>query len=174
MKTASPFRIAIIALIFSIVWCAFELLMGYNTTRHDIGQIARLVPDIVFWGSLFLAVRNEKRKTGKLSFIDGWKAGIITSLVYSIGFTLIIIFYQQFINPEFYETFKAFTLSQLEAHKATQAQIDSSLKEIEASYNGSAMSYCFLFVFSFVWGIILSAIAALVFRTKKDVVTGTV
>ena len=171
MKTASPVRIAVITLIISALWIAFEHLMGYNTTRHDIGQFARILPGLIFWGSLFLAVRNEKRKTGKLTFVEGWKAGIITSLVYSIGFTLVIIFYQQLINPEFYETFKAFTLSKLQEHQATQAQIDSSLKEIEMSYSGSAMSYFLLLLFSFVWGVVLSAIAALIFKTKKDVVT---
>ena len=169
MKTATPFRLAIAALIFSIVWIIFEHIMGYNTTRHDVGQFTRLVPALVFWGVLFIAVRNEKRKTGKLTFIDGWKAGIITSLVYSIGFTLVIIFYQQFINPEFYETFKAFTLSQLQEHHATREQIDSAMKETEMSYSGSAMSYAMLLAFSFVWGVILSAIAAMIYKSKKEV-----
>ena len=170
MKTATPVRLALYALIFSIVWIAFEHALGYNTTRHDIGRFARLIPGFAFWFVLFVAVRNEKRKTGKLTFTEGWKAGIITSLVYSIGFTIIIIFYQQFVNPQFYETFKAFTLSQLQEHHASQEQIDSALKETEMSYSGSAMSYCMLLLFSFVWGVILAAIAAMIYKSKKEAV----
>ena len=167
MKTATPFRIAIILLIISAVWIGLEHMMGYNTTRHDIGQYSRLVPALLFWASIFVVVRNEKRKTGKLTYIDGWKAGVVCSLVYSFGFAIIIAIYQQFINPEFYETFKAFSLAHLQEIKATQAQIDSAMKEIEMSYSGSPTSYVLLFVFSFVWGIILSSLAALIFKSKK-------
>ena len=170
MKTLTPFRLAIVSLIFSIIWIVFEHAMGYNTTRHDIGQFTRLVPAFVFWLSLFIAVRNEKRKTGKLTFTDGWKAGIVTSLVYSAGFTIIIVIYQQFVNTDFYETFKAFSLAELETAEATAAQIDSAMKEIEMSYSGTTTSYLLLFVFSFVWGTILSSIAALIFKSKKEVV----
>ena len=171
MKTLTPFRLAIVALIFSIAWIGFEHAMGYNTTRHDIGQFTRLLPAFVYWAFLFIAVRNEKRRTGQLSFLNGWKAGNVTSLVYSIGFAIIIMIYQQFINPEFFETFKTFSLAELQSNQATQAQIDSAMKEIEMSYSGSATSYLLLFVFSFVWGVVLSSIAALIFKSKKEVVS---
>ena len=118
--------------------------MGYNTTRHDIGQYSRLVPALLFWASIFVVVRNEKRKTGKLTYIDGWKAGVVCSLVYSFGFAIIIAIYQQFINPEFYETFKAFSLAHLQEIKATQAQIDSAMKELgrSACFAGGPCARC--------------------------------
>jgi hypothetical protein len=167
MKIYSPVRLAMILLIFTAIWIAFEHVMGWNTIRHDIGQFARLVPALVFWISIFVVVRNEKRKESVLTFRKGWITGIILSVVYSIGFTLIIIIYQQFVNPEFYETLKAFTLQNLQLHQASQEQIDSSMKELEMSFNGSVMSYLLLLIFSLVWGVLLSAIAAMVFKSKK-------
>ncbi len=167
MKSSPPIRLAIKVLAFTIAWIAFEHLMGWNTTKHEIGQFARLVPAFVFWTSVFIVVRNEKRKAEGVTFVEGWRAGVLTSFVYSVGFTLVIIIYQRFINPEFYETLKTFTLQQLQLHQASQEQIDSSMKELEMSFNGSKGSYSMLFGFSFIWGILLSAIASLVFKTNQ-------
>jgi hypothetical protein len=171
MKPSSPTRTAIKVLVFTILWIAFEHVMGWNTTKHEVGQFARLVPAFVFWTSVFIVVRNKKRSAEGVTFIEGWRAGVLTSIVYSIGFTLVIIIYQQFINPEFYETLKAFTLQNLQLRNASQEQIDSSMKELEMSYNGSATSYVLLFVFSLAWGILLSAIAASIYKTRKPVST---
>jgi hypothetical protein len=50
MKTPAV-KYAVIALIFSIVWTFIEHVLGYNTTKHEIGQYARLIPAlfITFW-----------------------------------------------------------------------------------------------------------------------------
>ena len=167
MKTTSPARTAITVLIITIIWMAFEHLMGWNTTRHDIGQWAHLFAPLLFWISLFVVVYNEKKKRGTLTFNEGWKAGMVTSFIYAAGFTIIIVIYQQLINPEYYETLKAFKLRELQSHNATQQQIDASMKELEMTANGSATSYFLLFVFTLAWGILLSAIASLIYKTKK-------
>jgi len=167
MKSSSPVRIAVIVLIITAAWIAVEHVLGFNTTRHDIGQYTRLLPAFVFWASIFVVVRNEKRKAGTLTFRDGFKAGVLSALVYSFGFMIIIIIYQGFINPQFYETFKAFSLANLQERSATPGEIEASMKEIEMSYSGSALSYALLFVFSFAWGVILSAIAALIYKSKQ-------
>ena len=147
----------------------FEHSMGWNTARHDIGRYSNLFAPLTFWFSIFIIVRNEKRKLGTLSFGNGWKAGVIATLVYAVGFTLLIAIYQKLINPEYYETLKVFMLHKLETQHASQEQIDSAMKEIETSYNGSATSYLLLFVFTLVWGVLLSAIAASIYKTKKPV-----
>ncbi|MCX6292241.1 MAG: DUF4199 domain-containing protein [Bacteroidetes bacterium] len=167
MKTSSPIRIAIILLLITIVWIAFQHIMGYNSLRHDIGQYTRMVTAFVFWIALFVVVRNEKKKNSSLTFMQGWKAGLLTSLVYSFGFTVIIILYQQFINPEFYSTIKAFTISQLQSSHASPEATDSALREVDMSYSGTPLSYLLLFVFSFIMGGFFSAIAAKFFKAKQ-------
>jgi len=169
LKTTSPIRMAFIVLLITIIWIAFEHSMGWNTVRHDTGEYARMLPAFVYWASIFILIKNIRREQGTLTFAQGRKAGILTALIYSLGFTVIIIFYQQFINPEFYPTLKAFTLAKLHAHNATQAQIDSEMKELQMSFSGSAVSYVMLFAFSFVWGVLLSAIASAIYKTKKTV-----
>ncbi len=167
MKSSGPVRIAGILLVITIIWIAFEHMMGYNTTRHDIGQYTRGLPMLLFWISIFFVVRNEKRSRGGITFNEGLKAGMMTSLLFAAGFAFIIFLYQQFVNPEFYSTFKAFSLSELQQQKVTQDVIDAKMKEIDMSYNGGALSFLLLFIFCFVWGLALSAIASLVYRRKK-------
>ena len=42
------------------------------------------------------------------------------------------------------------------------------MKEIEMSYSGSAMSYVLLFIFSFLFGAMISAIASLIYKTRSQ------
>ena len=173
MNTNLPVRNAFILLIFSAAWIIMEHVLGFNSTRHDVGEFTRLVPALVYWASLFLLMARLKKRNGSLKFLEGWKAGIISSFVYAAGFTLVVVIYSIFINPGFYESYKAYSLSQLEAHQATQAQIDDALREIDMTYGGSPFSYLLLFLFSFLWGIVLSAIASLVFMSKAKTAAGT-
>lgn len=167
MKTSRPVRIALVLLAVTIVWIAFQHIMGYNTTRHDIGQYTRMVTMILFWAAIFIVVRNEKRIRGTISFAEALKAGLMSSLVYCAGFTIFIFLYQHFVNPEFYQTLKAFMLTQMQEQHATQQQIDAKMNEVDMSFNGSALSFILMFIFSFIWGVIISAIAALIYRTRK-------
>lgn len=88
------------------------------------------------------------------------------SLIYCAGFSIIVYLYQKILNPEFYDTLKNYTLEQLQKNNATKEQIDAAVKEMQMSYSGSPISFVLLFVFSSVWGVIMSAIAALVYRKK--------
>ena len=88
------------------------------------------------------------------------------TLIYCLGFTFVIILYQQFLNPEYYQTLKDFTMQQLQSVNASQEMIDAKMKELEMQASGKPMSYFWLFIFSSIWGIGISAIATLVLRRK--------
>jgi len=159
-------RYALIALGITFVWIIIEHLAGWNSTRHDIGQYTRMLPMILFWVLIFVAINQSRGQRTTYSFNEGLRDGLLMSLVYCAGFTIMIALYQKFINPEFFETLKAYTLEQLKAQNASEEVINEQLKTMEMSFNGSAISFFLLFVFSFGWGLILSAIAARVYRKK--------
>jgi len=166
MPVKPAYRYAIIALIITFVWIVIEHLMGWNTTRHDIGQYTRMLPMVLFWVLIFVTVNQSRGAQTTFTFMQGLREGMLMSLIYCAGFTVIIALYQKFVNPEFFETLKVFTLEQLKAKNASQEEIDNTIKGMEMSFNGSAASFFLLFVFSFGWGVILSAIAGLVYRKK--------
>jgi hypothetical protein len=164
MKNA-PLKFAWAALSLAAVWILFEHLMGWNTTRHDIGQYARLVPMISFWIMLVLAIWYVRRSQGNaLTFRQGFEAGLVMTLVYCAGFTVIIMLYQQFLNPEYYQTLKEFTIHQLQRQQLPQQKIDEVMKELEQQAGGSSVSYLLLFLFASIWGIGISAIASMMLR----------
>jgi hypothetical protein len=166
MTSKPSVRYALIALLFTFVWMVFEHLMGWNTTRHEIGQYSRMLPMIVFWVLIFITVNQSRGMQSSYTFNQGLRDGMMMSLIFCAWFTVLIVLYQKFINPDFYITLKAFTIEQLKAKNATQAEIDENMKTMDMSFNGSAFSFFLLFVFSFGWGLILSVIAALVYRKK--------
>ena len=159
-------KYAVIALAITAVWILIEHFAGWNSTRHDIGQYTRMLPMILFWVLIFVTVNQTRAGKIPFTFTEGFRAGLIMSLIYCAGFTLLIVLYQKLINPDFFDTLKAWSIEQMHAKNIPQEQIDAELKNMEMSFNGSAVSFFLLFVFSFGWGTILSAIAALVYRKK--------
>jgi hypothetical protein len=163
-----PVRYALIALAITFVWMIIEHLSGWNTTRHDIGQYTRMLPMILFWVMIFVAINQSRGQRTVYPFNEGLRDGILMSLIFCAGFTLMVMFYQKFINPEFFDTLKVYTVDQMKLAQKSQAEIDKTLSEMEMSFNGSAISFFLLFVFSFGWGVIISAIAARLYRVKAS------
>ena len=102
-----------------------------------------------------------------LTFKEGFQNGLVMTLIYCFGFTIVIILYQKFLNPEYYQTLKDFTMQQLQEQHATQQTIDSKMKEVEMQASGKPMSYLWLFIFSSIWGIGISAIASMILRRNS-------
>ena len=127
-------RYSLYLLAFTIAWIMMEHYLGFNSTNMETGQYTRFVPMILFWIFIFYVIILERKNLGgAMNFRQGFSAGIQFSLIYCIGFTLIIAFYQHFINPGFYDSLKAFTLEQLHARGASQKEIDDSIAELEFS-----------------------------------------
>lgn len=160
-------RYAVIALVITFIWIIIEHLAGWNTTRHDIGQYTRMLPMTMFWVLIFVGVNQSRGERTVYPFNEALRDGMIMSLIFCAGFTLMIAFYQKFINPEFFETLKAYTIQEMTRANKTQAEIDKAMSEMEMSFNGSVVSFFMLFIFSFVMSMIVSLIAARVYRIKK-------
>ncbi len=169
MPTKPSVRYAIIALAISTVWIMIEHFMGWNSTRHDIGQYTRMLPMVLFWVLIFVTVNQSRGQRETYSFNEGLRDGMLMSLLYCAGFTIIIFMYQRLINPEFFETLKIYSLEQLRASNASEAEIEKTIKEMDMSFSGSIVSFFLLFVFSFGWGLILSLIAGAVYKKKSEV-----
>src|SRR5690242_1569495 len=130
-------RYALIALGVTFVWIIIEHLAGWNTTRHDIGQYTRMLPMTMFWVLIFVGVNQSRGQRTVYPFNEALRDGMIMSLIFCAGFTLMIALYQKFINPDFFETLKAYTIQEMTRANKTQAEIDKTMSEMEMSFNGS-------------------------------------
>ena len=164
-RPAKKFALGTLAV--SIIWILFEHLMGYNTTRNDIGQYTRMFPMVFFWVMLVAAIYYKRRGHGNtLTFSEGFRTGLVMTLIFSLGFTIAIILYQKFLNPDMYTIMKDFTAQQFQQGKLTQVQYDKALKEVDMVYSGKAIAYVWLFGIMAAWGIGISAIASLILQKK--------
>jgi hypothetical protein len=161
-------KYGVIALIISIVWTLIEHVLGWNTTKHEIGQYARLLGSIVFYILIFVAIyETRKQQGGSLSFGEGFKAGAIVSIIYSLGIAAWYALYGEVINTQYKPTLTAFERSKLDAAHATPDMIAAKMKEVDMSSGGSLLSYCLLIVFMMLFGLVIAAIAALIFKRSK-------
>jgi hypothetical protein len=164
-----PIKFANIGLLFAVVWITIEHILGFNTTRHDIGQHTRNATMYLSWLLAVFTIISTRRELGSLSFFEGFKASLIYAIFYSFVFSIIIAVYQHQFNPEFYSSIKQFTLRELQKRNASSDEIQSAMKEIEMSYSGNFLSYILLFIFSTILNTISGLIATLVLRKKKGI-----
>ncbi|MCW3087642.1 MAG: hypothetical protein JWQ78_1028 [Sediminibacterium sp.] len=163
-------KYAVIALVISIAWTLIEHVLGWNTTKHEIGQYTRMAGAFVFYILIFAAVAETRRQQGgAMSFGEGFTTGAILSVIYSIGIAAWYALYGEVINPQYKTSLMAFERSKLEAVNATPDAIAAKMKEVDMSTGGSVLSYILLIVFMAIFGLVLSAIAGLIFKRKKTV-----
>lgn len=162
------FRNLGIALALTIVSVFVNHALGFNTVRHDIGDITRNAVTILFWCSIFLTVVQMRAVAGpEHNFLTAFRSGFFYSIFYSAGFSLFIAFYQHVINPQFYPTYRAYFERKLVEAKIAPDVLAAKLRQFDMNFNGEFPTYILLFLFMGMGGAILSAIAAALYRKPR-------
>lgn len=162
-----PVRYALICLAITFVWMIIEHLAGWNTMRHDIGQYSRMMPFILFTVMIFVSVNQSRGIRTTYPFNEALRDGMIMAFIFCAGFTLLNVIYLKFINPEFFETLRAYNIHEMTRQNKTKEEIEAYKKSIDMSLNGSSVTFFLNFFYFFFWGVIVSAVAGLVYRIKK-------
>src|SRR2546428_8811659 len=150
-------KFALIALALTIIWSLIEHFMGFNTTKHEIGQYTRMVTPFVFYACVVMAILSFKnhQNDNYLSLAEGIKIGAITSVIYGVLSTCWFALYAEVINPQYAQTLKAYELSKLQTANAPATEIAETMKEVEMTSGGSFLSYFFLFLFMTLFGCLI-------------------
>ena len=158
-------RTAIILVIITIIWTLIEHFLGYNTTRHDIGQYTRMVTPFLFYFGIGIAVMmKRKHENNTLGFAEGFRTGLGVTAIYSVLSTLWLALYAELINPEFKPTLLAFEKEKLVAAGTSPAEMETEMIQADAMTGGSITSYVYLLIFTIIAGVIVSLLAALILR----------
>ena len=134
MKT--EIRYGVFFALIVVVYVMIEHLLGFNTTRHDIGQYSRfagiLVPIIgVFFG---IKAKREKDLNGIMTFRQGVKAGVIVAVVQTTITTLWFLLYGEIINPEFMDTMLEFERTKMLADGMTESAVTEQLAAMRTMF----------------------------------------
>jgi hypothetical protein len=163
-----PARTVLILLAITIVWTLLEHVLGFNTSRHDIGQYTRMAMPFFFYIGIGIAVMKKRRQQGnRLGFSEGFRTGMAVTVFFSLLSTLWLALYAEVINPDYKPTLLAFEKQKLLASGATPGEVDNALAQADSMSGGSVTSYVYLFVFMFIAGVIVSLLAALVMRKTR-------
>jgi hypothetical protein len=161
-------KFALGTLAVNVIWLLFEHMMGYNTIHHDIGEYTRMFPEFFFSFMLIAAIYYQrKRQSNVISYAKGFRTGVVMTLIYCPVYTIVLILYEQLLNPQYFQTLKDFTMGQLQAKNASAQEIETVIDRMQMISGGTAFSYLIYFALCAVWGVAFSALVA--FILKKEV-----
>jgi hypothetical protein len=164
-----PGRTVLALLVFTILWTLVEHVLGFNTSRHDIGQYSRLFTAIVFYAAIVIAIiKKRQQQNGVLGFAEGFRTGLAITLIYSLLITLWFAFYAEVINPSYKSSLMEFERKKITSSGASAEEITSKMNEVDMSSGGSFTSYLLLFAFMATAGLIVSLIAAIVLKRQPE------
>lgn len=162
------FRNATVAFLLTVAMVLINHLLGWNSVNHSTGEFARHGVTAVFWCAVFLTVVQTRAAAGvDHSFINGFRNGSLFSVSYSALFALFMAFYQHVVNPDFYPTYRRFFENRLKTANLGSELIAIKLRQFDMNYNGEFPSYVLLFLYMAMGGVIMAAIAAVMFRNPR-------
>jgi hypothetical protein len=146
MKT--EIKYALISVAALIIWVTIEHLLGFNTTKMEIGQYTQPVIAIVAFVILFFGIREKRNKifNGQLTFIQGLKTAFFISLFYSILQGGWFALYSNVINPDYSRLSLLFQEKQLLAEGKTVEQISSELSMSKKIFDGGLIQFGFFII----------------------------
>lgn len=160
-------RYALIVFAISVLWTLTEHFLGFNTTRHDIGQYTRQIPAFIFYGSIFFAVGQlRKSQQNVLRYGQGILLGLKLTLIYSSLLTIWYALYAEVINKQFQSSLLAFREAQYAQNGGSADKLAEQLRIDTLSSGGSLGSYVLLFAILLLFGLTVSVIASLALRKK--------
>lgn len=151
-------------ILFSISFF-FEDKMSYETS--EIFGYATIVLSLSF---VYFGIRNyrDALNSGKVSFGKALKIGLLITLLASLTFGLINVFYTEIINPDFMTDYYAHNVEKLKETLPAE-EFEVKLKEMESQkdvFTNPIFNFALMSLTVFIIGFIISLISALTLQRK--------
>ncbi|MBI1806140.1 MAG: DUF4199 domain-containing protein [Ignavibacteria bacterium] len=129
MKTEIKYGVIFAGIV--VLYVLTEHFLGFNTTRHDIGQYTRYAGVLVPILGILFGIREKRKKelNGIMTFGQGVKTGFWIALIQTTITTLWFLLYANVINPGFLDTMLEFERSTMAAAGTTEASIIQQLDQ---------------------------------------------
>jgi hypothetical protein len=88
-------------------WTMAEFMLGFHTTRADVGRYTGFVGLVFPVAAIILGVRQARRAKGGLSFVQGLTEGLAMTGVFAALGCLFLWLYYAAVNPGFFEQMAA-------------------------------------------------------------------
>ncbi len=149
------------------IWVLVEYLLGFHSTRMEIGQYTGYLANVIPITMLFLAIRERREKLngGTLTFGQGMKTGIIISLITAVITTIFMYVYLTAVNPEFMNLGMELQKQKLLQSGHSEAEVTASLESMKTMYSLPFQLGAILVITPIV-GSVYSAIISAILRKK--------
>ena len=162
-------KYAILSAITLVIWVTAEHLLGFNTTKMELGQYTRPIIAIAPFIFLFFGIREKKNKEldGQLTFMQGFKTAFFISLFYALLQGMWFAIYSGLINPDYAALSLQFKEKQLITEGKTPQQISDELAMTKMIFGNALSQFTFFIISTTIIDSISGAIMTLFLRTKK-------
>ena len=110
-------------------WILGEFLLGFHTTRLEIGEYSGYFSSLVPLAGLFVMLRRlrDASPTGRLSVIPALWYGVIASTVAALVVYAFLVLYNQVINPDWLQHALEWKTARMRAAGMAEADIRQEL-----------------------------------------------
>ncbi|MBV9987068.1 MAG: DUF4199 domain-containing protein [Chitinophagaceae bacterium] len=153
-----------------IAWVVAEHLLGYMTTKMEIGEYTEPLIAIPVWLLLFLGIWEKKSRdlTGHFSFGKGLQTALLISFLYALLQSVWFAFYTHIINPDYATLALVYKEKQLAAEGKEAQQISDELAYTRILFRSASLQFLFFTVSTTVINTIAGAIMSFFLRTKTN------
>ena len=162
-------KYAFLSAIALVIWVMAEHLLGFNTTKMELGEHTRPIIAIVTLIFLFFGIREKKNKElhEQLTFKQGLKTAFFISLFYAVLQGIWFAIYGGIINPDYGTLSLQFHENQLIAKGKTPQQISDELAMTKLIFGNPFLQFGFFIIFTTIIDTLVGAIITLFLRTRK-------
>jgi Protein of unknown function (DUF4199) len=161
-------KYAVFSAIALVLWVLIEHLLGFNTSRMEIGEYTQPIIAIVVLIFLFFGIREKRNKDfgGTLTFLQGLKTAFFISLFYALLQGLWFAVYSKIINPEYATLLFQFQEKQLAAAGKTPEQIVDEMAMAKMIFGNVAVQFVFFILSTTTVNTVVGAIMTLFLKKK--------
>ena len=107
------------------LWIIAEHLLGFHTTRHEIGEYSGYFSSLVPLVTLFLLLKGKRETAfdGRLGLVQGIGSGLSASLIAAMLVYCFMVAYNQFINPGWLDNALDWKVAQMRAQGGAETDI---------------------------------------------------
>jgi hypothetical protein len=146
------------------IYVMIEYLLGFHTTRPDIGEYSGYFSSVIPIVALLFAIKEKRSRSfgGYISFWQGFITGMVVTVISALIITGFFVVYNEYINPEGTRYISDWRAEQMREQNISEDAIAVSIEEYNAMNNP-----LFIFAGTFLMGLLITAILAFLLRRKK-------
>ena len=135
---------------------------------YKLGEVIGYTTMFLAMIFVFLGIRDyrNREKDGQLKFVEALKLGLLIAIIPAFAFAVIDQLYVNFINPDFYDEYYAYSLDQLKAEMSSEEfeQAAAEMEEQKEMFSNPAFQFLIMFITVFLVGLIVTVLSGLVLK----------